>query len=355
MELSTEKSEAVAIGKTIENMVGGIGFLSLDSGAVDATRDMKSLSFKDFAVLFRTHRQADVISAILEKAGIPCQMINRSRSLDHPGIKALLSVFRLLQNTGTFDDLQAAAATVKPALASKSVEILKSWAYRKDLSPAEALGHARRLPIPGMGRPRQQKLYGFIHQLSDLKNKVEGLSLHETLDAILTQTRLGEKYAGDKMFEKGYLYLVDCGKAHSTDAAGFLTSIALTGDTDTYDHRVEKVSLITMHAAKGLEFPVVFIAGCEDDCIPYRSSSRPADEEEERRLFYVALTRAKRHLFLTRAVVRRIHGQRCSRRWSPFVDDIENDYKRFGGQGGWRREKPAQKQLTLFQGFQAGS
>jgi DNA helicase-2/ATP-dependent DNA helicase PcrA len=348
MELNTAKAEAVAIGKTIENMVGGIGFLSLDSGAVDATSDMKSWSFKDFAVLFRTHRQAEVIFAILEKAGIPCQVINRSRCLDHPGIKALLSVFRILQNTGTFDDLQVAVAAFKPVLPAKIVEILKYWAYRKDLSLAEALSHTRRFPIPGMGCSRQQQIFRFIHQLTDLKNNVEGLSLREILDEVLTLTGLGKKYDGDKLFEKGYLHLNDCGQHHLNDISGFLTSIALTGDTDTYDDRVEKVSLITMHAAKGLEFPVVFIAGCEDGWIPYRATSRPVDEQEERRLFYVALTRAKRHLFLTRANVRQIFGKRCSRRISPFIGEIEDNYKHFGGQRGFRRENPAQKQLSLF-------
>jgi DNA helicase II / ATP-dependent DNA helicase PcrA len=348
MELSTGNAEAVAIGKTIENMVGGTGFLSLDSGAVDATSDQKSFSFEDFAVLFRTHRQADVISAILEKAGIPCQVINRARTLDHPGIRTLLAVFRLLQDMGTFDDLQTAASAVRPSLPSKVVEILKFWAYRKNLTIAQALVHTRRLPIPSMGRSRQQQLYAFIRLLSDLKNKIDGLSLDETLDTLLRHTGIGEKINDDKLFEKGYLYLVDSGQAHPADAAGFLASIALTGDTDTYDHRMEKVSLITMHAAKGLEFPVVFISGCEDDCIPYRSTSRPVDVQEERRLFYVALTRAKQHLFLTRAAVRRIHGQRRPRRLSPFVDDIENNYKQFGGQSGSRPRKSAQEQLSLF-------
>lgn len=348
MELATENAEAVAIGKTIEKMVGGTGFFSLDSGAVDGTMDQKSLSFADFAVLFRTRNQGDVILRILEKAGIPCQVINRKTVLDHPGIKSVLSVFKLLHGTGMFTDLQASIGEIKPSISTKVVEILKSWAYEKNLSLAEALIQTRRLPVPHMGRPRQRKLYDFIGQISDLKNKINGLPVADTLEFIFRKIGFKEKYRDDPMFKNGYSQILETAKVHLADAAGFLAAVTLSRDTDLYDHRVEKVALITMHAAKGLEFPVVFIAGCEDDFIPYRSSTRPADLEEERRLFYVALTRAKRHLFLTKADLRRINGQKRSRQLSPFVKDIENRYKRFSGQSGKKPEKPAQEQLSLF-------
>jgi DNA helicase-2/ATP-dependent DNA helicase PcrA len=110
-----------------------------------------------------------------------------------------------------------------------------------------------------------------------------------------------------------------------------MAAIALSRDTDIYDHRVEKVALTTMHAAKGLEFPVVFIAGCEDEYIPFRSATRMPDMEEERRLFYVALTRAKKHLFLTKADSRRVNGKKQHRKLSPFVNEIKTEYKRFSG------------------------
>jgi DNA helicase-2/ATP-dependent DNA helicase PcrA len=348
MERATENTEAVAIGKTIERMVGGTGFFSLDSGAVDGTMDQKSLSFADFAVLFRTRSQGDVILRILEKAGIPCQVINRKTVLDQPGIKSVLSVFKLLHGTGMFVDLQASIGEIKPSISTKVVEFLKDWAYEKNLSLAEALIQTRRLPVPHMGRPRQRQLYQFIGQISDLKNTINGLSVADALEFIYRNIGFKEKYRDDAIFKNGYSQLLETAKAHLVDAAGFLAAVTLSRDTDLYDHRVEKVALITMHAAKGLEFPVVFIAGCEDDFIPYRSSTRPADLEEERRLFYVALTRAKRHLFLTKADLRRINGQTRYRQLSPFVKDIENRYKRFSGQSGKKAQKPAQEQLSLF-------
>ncbi|WP_167527878.1 UvrD-helicase domain-containing protein [Desulfosarcina alkanivorans] len=348
MALATENAEAVAIGKTIEKMVGGTGFFSLDSGAVDGTLDQRPLSFSDFAVLFRTHGQGEIISGFLEKAGIPCQVINRRAVLDHPGVKSALSIFKLWHGMGIFSDLQAAVGMFKPAVSKKALEIFKSWAYRKKLSLAEALIQTRRLPIPHMGRTRQQQLYDFCGQLLAFQQRIDGQPVTETFELISKATGLKEQYPGDPVFEKGYHYLLEMGSAHQTDSVGFLASVALSGDTDVYDHRVEKVALTTIHAAKGLEFPVVFIAGCEDECIPYRSTARPADMEEERRLFYVAVTRAKNHLFLTRAESRRVNGRKQSRQLSPFVKEIENRYKRFSGQHVKKTETSAQEQLSLF-------
>ena len=228
------------------------------------------------------------------------------------------------------------------------MEIFKAWAYRKKLSLAEALVFARRLPIPQMGRARQQKLYEFLVQIDDLKNKINGIAVVDSLENILKKTRFREKYRGENRFENGIRPILETGAAHQTDAAGFLAAVTLSRDTDVYDHRAEKVALITMHAAKGLEFPVVFIAGCEDEWIPYRSSTRPINMQEERRLFYVALTRAKRHLFLTKADQRRVNGQKRTRQLSPFVKDIENRYKHFSGPGASTPEIPTQEQLSLF-------
>jgi superfamily I DNA/RNA helicase len=249
---------------------------------------------------------------------------------------------------GIFYDLQAAAGVFNSPVSIKSIEILKDWSYRNTLSLAEALVQSCRLPIPHMGHSRQQKLYAFIGRVSRFKKKINGLSISEIVDWLLGKTNLSRKYSGDPSFERGINQLLETGNAYQKDTAGFLAAIALSKDADTYDPRVEKVSLITMHAAKGLEFPVVFIAGCEDGLIPYRSNNRPTDMEEERRLFYVALTRAKRHLFITKADHRRVNGQKQPRQVSPFLEDIDNRYKRFSFPGTKKTEKPTQEQLSLF-------
>ncbi len=348
MQLASEKAEAVAIGKKIEKMVGGTGFFSLDSDAVDGATDQRQLSFADFAVLFRTRSQGKVILKSLEKAGIPCQLIDRRSVLEHPGVKAVISVFKLLHGVGIIDDIQIAAGIFNSSVSKKSIEILKSWTYQRNLPLAEALVQSCRLPIPHLGHARQQRLYSFIGRLSRFKKKSEGLPVTEILELILRRTHLRGKYSGDASFERGTGHLLELGKPYQKEIEGFLAAIALSKDADVYDHRAEKVALITMHAAKGLEFPVVFIAGCEDGFIPYRSDTRPTDMEEERRLFYVALTRSKKHLFLTKANYRRVNGQREPRQVSPFLKDIDNRYKRVSFPNGKKTEKPTQEQLSLF-------
>jgi len=348
VEAETEKSEAVAIGKTIEKMVGGTGFFSLDSGAVDGNHEGDSFGFADIAVLFRTRSQAEVVETILEKAGIPCQRVDRRTVLEHPGIQSIVSAIKVLHGVGLFDDIVTMGKIVHPSPSAKALEILKNWAYGNDFSVAQALTRARRLPIPKMGKPRQQRLYAYSNQLAEYRCQMEALPVVQCMQWIYEKSGLERKFKLDSYFEAGYRQLIATAEECGSDWAAFLAALALSSNTDIYDQRVEKVSLITMHAAKGLEFPVVFISGCEDTWIPYSSLKRPADPQEERRLFYVALTRAKRHLFLTKANRRRINGRVETRQWSPFVKEIEDNYKRYRQKPWKKAETPAQQQLSLF-------
>ena len=144
--------------------------------------------------------------------------------------------------------------------------------------------------------------------------------------------------------------LVELARRFDFDTTEFFAATALHTDTDTYTPRVEKVSLMTMHAAKGLEFPVVFITGCEEDFIPYkRGGTTHVDIKEERRLFYVAMTRAMERIYLTRAKKRRIYGRIEDRILSSFVADIENRLKRDATPASGKKNKdPKQVQLKLF-------
>ncbi len=109
------------------------------------------------------------------------------------------------------------------------------------------------------------------------------------------------------------------------DTAEFLAQMALKSDLDALDPRAERVTLMTLHASKGLEFPVVFIVGCEANLLPYRPEGRPpSPEEEERRLFYVGLTRSREKIFLTRAHRRTLFGRTRVQEPSPFLKEIED-------------------------------
>jgi superfamily I DNA/RNA helicase len=111
------------------------------------------------------------------------------------------------------------------------------------------------------------------------------------------------------------------------DLGRFLEAMALQKETDLYDPRADRVTLMTLHAAKGLEFPVVFIVGCEAGLLPYQHGEETPDLEEERRLFYVGMTRAQQRLILTHAKTRFLLGQKYQNEPSPFLNDIENTLK----------------------------
>jgi superfamily I DNA/RNA helicase len=155
------------------------------------------------------------------------------------------------------------------------------------------------------------------------------LSVADKLLYLEKNTKLLGMLNSDASIKEAFARLVEISVDFGIDLTDFFSSIALHTDTDAYAQQAEKVSLMTMHAAKGLEFPVVFITGCEDDLIPFkRGNSGQADIDEERRLFYVAMTRARDRLYLTRAKKRRIYGKLEDRVFSPFVADIENRLKK---------------------------
>lgn len=347
MSSPSERAEAVMIGKTIEKMVGGTGFFSLDSNAVDGHAKSKLLGFSDFAILFRTRIQADPIFQILEKAGIPCQRVDRRSVMDHHAIQSLISLYRLINGAGMFDDLYCAGMLFRPSLPTATLERFKVWAYHHQFSLSTALARSRRMPIPGMSVAKQRRIYTLISRIDEFRSRVKGMTVADALSSIVRQLELTDIYAGDPVFERAYHRLAETAADTGCDAAALLAALSLRRDTDIYDRRVEKVSLMTLHAAKGLEFPVVFIAGCESGYIPYTSETRPSDPDEERRLFYVGMTRAERRLYLTHASSRQINGQRCDRKRSPFVDDIEKQYIR-QSESQSAKQQPHQLQLQLF-------
>jgi DNA helicase-2/ATP-dependent DNA helicase PcrA len=133
------------------------------------------------------------------------------------------------------------------------------------------------------------------------------------------------------------------------DLDRFLEAAALQAETDDYDPRADRVALMTLHAAKGLEFPVVFMVGCEEGLLPYVRTGKVTDTDEERRLFYVGMTRAREKLILTSARRRFLFGQAMENEPSRFVGDIEQALK-VVQEGEWRKAKakPDPVQLSLF-------
>jgi superfamily I DNA/RNA helicase len=270
----TEAAEAENIVKTIEPLIGGHTFFSIDSGR-STGGERTDRSFADFAVLYRTEAQAAAICEALRRSGIPFKTSSHAPLTDQPPVSALLQ------------ELGEASAAEHTTLAD------------------ELAAAAKRLE----------------HRGGDLDSATIAMALQR---------------------------LIAMASSCGNDRARLADAAALATDSEFFDSRADRVSLLTLHAAKGLEFPIVFIVGLEDGILPLHWSE-PDDKAlaEERRLFYVGMTRAKDQLILSRAVQRHWRGKLHRLEPSPFLRDIEAELTKHQPMHVGRR-KPEDRQLRLF-------
>ena len=350
LEQASAKAEAVAVGKIIEAQIGGTGFLAIDAGKVDTAASAQDRSFADFAVLFRTARQAEVLAAVFTQAGIPFQLASRRKWLDQTGIAQLLALFRLLQDAGNARDLTTAASALQPALEKSLVNACLDWKERRKLSLSQVLAKHTELPGGVLTFAQQQRLNGFVEALNALKSRMGAYeSTAARLAAVDRNSAVRELPRLALTYEDHLERLLKLAQECQADDARFMARLALQRDEDSLRDGVEKVSLLTMHAAKGLEFPVVFITGCENGLIPFiRQEGETEDPEEERRLFYVAMTRARESLYLTWSRRRTLYGQRREQALSPFVAEIEARLLAHQSYEDGGRRRGRQVQLKLF-------
>ncbi|WP_086828659.1 UvrD-helicase domain-containing protein [Allokutzneria sp. NRRL B-24872] len=258
---SDEHGEAAFVARTIDQLLGGSSFHSLDSGRVTSDGS-QGLGFADFAVLYRTDAQAKAVMEALTRAGVPFQKRSHDRLADRPGVREIV---RDLNFEGT------------------SGSVIER-----------------------------------IHQAATPET-------HAAIDLLAPLARR-------------------CGD----DIERFRTEIALGAEVDTWDPKADLVTLLTLHAAKGLEFPVVFMVGCEDGLLPMRWPGAEPDQEEEneeRRLFFVGMTRAQRHLYLSHAAQRVRQGSSRPMPPSPFLDSLDSDVVERLGSAQPPRRKPTQLRL----------
>ena len=307
----TDKAEAEYVVHQIEQMVGGISHFSLDSARVTGEAPAAARSFADFAVLYRLSVQARILVEAFDRSGIPYQTIGQAPLASHKAVREVLAHLWLLYNprstalVGRVVNPSYTQAELLPEL----VQVRRSGAPVTRLIEQIMAGITARRRKPYADTDAQR-----LHQLS--------------LRAVPFEDRLGD----------------------------FLETITLQSETDAYDPRADRVTLMSLHASKGLEFPVVFIVGCEEGVLPYERVARSetghsdvVDVEEERRLFYVGLTRAGRKLILTHARKRVLFGQFMENPPSRFVGDIEAAVKEIQEmQYRPPERKPESSQLNLF-------
>jgi superfamily I DNA/RNA helicase len=351
LESGTPRAEAVVVGKTIESLMGGLDLHAIDQKRISPTNadedTIGELSFADFAVLFRTTEQSRLFCEVFDAAGIPWRLAGRKQVLDHPALVCLVAIFKMVENRGGLWDLIHSAPLLKPRLTTSTLDILKNWSFERRFGFDETLANAQRFPIPALGHRRQRELHLWIETLKRVQKEVTGKSLVEKLEYLYRELGLQDDIETDDDAREGYRHLVRWAAGAGDSISKFITPLALNQDSDLLSQPAEKVNLLTMHAAKGLEFPVVFVAGCEDGWIPLRRDDAGEwDEGEERRLLYVALTRARHRLYLSWARQRTLFGQKSNRQLSPFLKGI--DPRILLHEALKSRRTPKHRQLDLF-------
>ena len=330
-EMLDERQEARFIASETGRLVGGTRFETLDRGQRD--EELPELSFKDIAVLYRFHAQAGPVKKALEQAGIPVQ-VARGRSLfEEPGIEAVIAVLELLKDPGND---RAAAAVLENAvkgLGPKTVAALAARAAEHGTTVIDCIRNSGSLAE--ISADRWALLDSFLELLDGLAEKTAALALDQLIKEIAEKLFRAAAPAeteepAEARIDESLLELITAAMPFSGVPAAegitlFLQKIAMLRDGEQVSSQQEAVTLSTVHGAKGLEFPVVFIAGLEEGLFPYDrgfDADAADDPEEERRLFYVGMTRAKEKLYLMHAQSRFLFGERRARPCSVFLAGI---------------------------------
>ncbi len=318
----TGKAEAEYVVHSIEKLVGGTSYFSIDSGRVGASEGAPEISFGDIAVLYRMRRQSHLLVEAFERSGMPFQTVGEAPFFEKPSVKHVIDYLRFTQQPENDINLQAILQHAGGGIGPAAVEIILSAHRQPGVGLWDTL--TRLEGIPGLNRSQWA---GVVKLRSRLAKLVEGhnrMPVSELAKTILQWTQTpGTEKEFDSQAEKLLLQT----KYHGQDLQSFLERAALATDTDELDPRADRVALMTMHASKGLEFPFVFIVGCEEGLAPLMLPGAKCDINEERRLLYVGMTRAGQNLVLTRAQKRILFGKETQNQQSRFLDDIQEALK----------------------------
>ncbi len=309
----------------------------------------------DVAVMYRTNAQSRALEEQFLRANIPYKVIGSRKFYERKEIKDMLAYLRLLANP--YDDLSLQRIINVPnrKIGPKTFGELQQWAAQRQITLYDAIQQIDKHPT--LARTAKAALSGFGHLLVDLTNAIEELQLPELLDRVAERSGYGPDLRETPEGEERWSNVLELRRVAEdyseietrTALELFLENVALVGGADTAqtsedgtlvkEENHDAVTLITLHAAKGLEFPVVFIVGMDEGSLPHaRSVDKPEQLEEERRLAYVGFTRAMRRLYLVRAYRRSYFGETQVTEPSRFLEDIPVELvKSEGGAGSTRQ------------------
>jgi len=310
LQVSSERAEAEALVRRIQAAV-----------------EIKARSYKDFAILYRTNAQSRAIEEVFVHYGLPYRVVGGVRFYERKEIKDIVAYLRLIyqpEDTISFERIVNVPAR---GLGPKSLASFTQW------RPAESYGLLEGLEkvteASGLSPRAQSGLAQLADIITSFRLQMDDLTPETLIEALIRRLDYLQFLEdgtpqGEARIENVRELLSVAAEYQEVGMAGFLEEISLLSDIDNTDLSHDAVTLMTLHSAKGLEFPVVFITGLEETILPHsRALYEAAEMEEERRLMYVGMTRAKEELFLTYATSRTLYGGRLSNPPSRFLADVE--------------------------------
>lgn len=324
----------------------------------------EGLSFDDMAIFYRTNAQSRVLEEVFVRVGTPYQVIGGVRFYERKEIKDVLAYARILVNPDDDESVRRIINVPRRSIGDKTVEAIGHHAAREGIRFLDAARQAE--AVQGLGPRAVGAVTSFVDMMDALRTEMEhGRSVPDLIQLIWDRTGYMAELVAEKTIEAltreenlqellGVAREFD-GRTPEAGLGGFLETVTLVSEQDNLDDDEGQVTLMTLHNAKGLEYPVVFLVGLEDGVFPHvRSLSDPEELEEERRLAYVGITRAEDRLYLTHADHRTLWGGSSYNPPSRFLREIPPELvtqlsSRAGGSAG---KRVRDKEVLAFEGLE---
>ncbi|CEN28543.1 DNA helicase PcrA [Lactococcus piscium] len=319
------------------------------AGQINYEQDQHNRSYADFAVLYRTNAQSRAIEEALLKSNIPYTMVGGTKFYSRKEIRDVVAYLNVIANSRDNISFERIVNEPKRGVGPKALETLRDFATQQNSSLLDA---SRDVTLSQLKGKAAAELFNLAHVLLNLADDVNQFTITELVEAVLDKTGYRQALAlqttsleAQNRLENIEEFLTVTqnfdkkeAEAPAEDETGldklsrFLNDLSLVADTDSYEETAQ-VTLMTLHAAKGLEFPVVFLVGMEEGVFPLSRQAEDADElEEERRLAYVGITRAEAVLYLTNASTRMLFGRTSYNQPSRFLREIDDSLLTYTGQ-----------------------
>lgn len=302
------------------------------AGVIYNRHEISHEPYGDMTILFRTNAQSRVLEEKLMRYAIPYTMVGGTKFYDRKEIKDVLAYLRLLYNPEDSLSLTRIINVPKRNIGATTMEHVATYAEEQGISLFEALSSTDEIPVT---KRAKASLENFAAMIFDLLNDIEGKDVLSLIETVIKQTGYGDMLdkeaehdpQGESRKENVGEFLSVAKDYMDSNPDGnlqdFLENVALVSDVDDFESSDSKVTLMTLHAAKGLEFPVVFLTGLDEGLFPHsRTLLDPSQVEEERRLAYVGITRAERQLYVTNAITRTMYGRISAYMPSRFLAEI---------------------------------